>query len=291
MKKPSVLLVLIAALLATVTAHGQAFKVSSFPSGANVIIDGIDTGKVTPMSASLTLGNHGVVVQIPNSGWAADTRTVTIISGNNDLSVTLLPALTVGPIGPAGPTGPQGPKGDTGATGPQGPAGAAGATGPTGPQGPKGDTGAAGLSGPSVASVNGLPCSIGLIPGAVSIDLDSFEHQANAVATLICSPNTISLGTLTCGNSVSRSGPISQAGASVWLTVSLPSTSCSATLTLTASSGIQFDVVPQFDPTTNIASGVTTAFTTTGAGLYFIRIYGATSSVTGTWTMNVVVAQ
>jgi hypothetical protein len=97
--------------------NGGALKVTSFPSGAKVSIDGVDTGKVTPMSLSLAVGDHAVIVSIPNSGWNPDSRIVTIVSGNNDLSVTLLPAVT------AGPPGPPGPKGDTGATGPTGAAG------------------------------------------------------------------------------------------------------------------------------------------------------------------------
>jgi|SRR5215213_6144154 len=70
-------------------------KVTSFPSGAQVIIDGVSTGKTTPMAISLSIGEHIVTVSIPNSGWTPDTRPVTIVSGNNDLSVTLLPLLTV----------------------------------------------------------------------------------------------------------------------------------------------------------------------------------------------------
>lgn len=115
-----------------------ALKVTSFPSGANVSVDGVDTGKLTPMNISLPVGQHTVVVFIPNSGWNPDNRQVTIVSGNNDLSVTLLPMLTVGPQGPPGPPGP---KGDTGPQGPQGD------VGPQGPQGPKGDTGAQGTPG------------------------------------------------------------------------------------------------------------------------------------------------
>ena len=127
-----------------------SLKVTSYPSGANVVIDGLNTGKTTPMSVSLSIGDHTVVVAVPSSGWNPDTRTVTIVSGNNDLSVTLLPALTVGPQGPQGPAGPQGPKGDTGAAGPKGDAGAtgpkgdAGATGPQGPAGPQGPPGSSG---------------------------------------------------------------------------------------------------------------------------------------------------
>src|SRR6266404_2610563 len=96
-----------------------ALKVTSFPTGASVSVDGADTGKVTPMSISVAVGTHTVVVSIPNSGWNSDTRTVEVVSGNNDLSVTLLPNLAIGPIGPAGPAGP---------TGPQGPAGPAGSS-------------------------------------------------------------------------------------------------------------------------------------------------------------------
>src|SRR5579864_8446047 len=85
------------ASLAAVKLQAQSgngdLKVTSFPSGANVVIDGTDTGKVTPMSTSLAVGDHIVVVSIPNSGWNPDTRPVTIASGNNDLSVTLLPVL------------------------------------------------------------------------------------------------------------------------------------------------------------------------------------------------------
>ena len=143
-------------------AQNASLKVTSFPSGANVSVDGEDTGKTTPMSVSVSVGTHTVVVSIPNSGWIAQTLTVMVDSDNKDLSVTLLPASTIGPIGPPGPKGdtgpqgpigPQGPKGDTGATGPDGPAGpigpagAAGATGDAGPTGPTGPQGPAGPSG------------------------------------------------------------------------------------------------------------------------------------------------
>src|SRR5688572_708030 len=75
---------------------GGSLKVTSFPSGAKVVIDGVDTVKVTPMSASLPVGDHSVTVSIPNSGWNTDSRIVTIAAGNNDLSVTLLPIVTNG---------------------------------------------------------------------------------------------------------------------------------------------------------------------------------------------------
>lgn len=101
------------------TGNGS-LKVTSFPSGANVSIDGTDTGKVTPMSTSVAVGDHTVVVSISNSGWNPDMRTVTIVSGNNDLSVTLLPVVTAGPQGPQGPAGSQGQQGPAGQQGPPG---------------------------------------------------------------------------------------------------------------------------------------------------------------------------
>ena len=56
-------------------AQNGALKVTSFPSGANVSVDGVDTGKVTPMSISLSIAvPHRVVVSIPGLGWLPDTR-------------------------------------------------------------------------------------------------------------------------------------------------------------------------------------------------------------------------
>jgi hypothetical protein len=111
-------------LLGAAPLAAATLKVSSFPSGAEVLVDGVSTGKVTPMNISVTEGDHTVTVRIPNSGWNPDTRTVTIVSGNNDLSVTLLPALTTGPPGPKGDKGERGPQGLQGDPGPQGPSGA-----------------------------------------------------------------------------------------------------------------------------------------------------------------------
>src|SRR5260370_2017039 len=115
-----------------------ALKVTSFPSGANVSVDGVDTGKVTPMSISVAVGMHTVMVSIPNSGWNPDSRPFVVVAGNNDLSVTLLPNLAIGPTGPPGPTGPAGPAGSAV------PAGATRATGSTGATGPARPKGAAG---------------------------------------------------------------------------------------------------------------------------------------------------
>jgi hypothetical protein len=149
-------LVVIAMAVAAQAQGSGSLKVTSYPSGANVAIDGIDTGKTTPMSESLSIGTHAVTVSVPFSGWNPDTRTVTITSGNNDLSVTLLPTLTTGPTGATGPqgvpgmAGPPGPAGATGSTGPAGATGAAGADGApgaTGPQGVPGQPGADGATG------------------------------------------------------------------------------------------------------------------------------------------------
>lgn len=105
------------------TASGVSFaqtgvlKVTSFPSGAQVWVDGTYTGKVTPMSISVTLGDHQVTVKLADSSWKADERTVTILGGNNDLSVTLLPAATQGERGPQGERGLQGERGPQGEPG------------------------------------------------------------------------------------------------------------------------------------------------------------------------------
>jgi Protein of unknown function (DUF1566)/PEGA domain len=82
-----------------------------------VIVDGVNTGKLTPTNISVADGDHIVTVQIPGSGWNPDTRTVTIVPGNNDLSVTLLPTPTPGPPGPKGDKGDQGIQGVRGIQG------------------------------------------------------------------------------------------------------------------------------------------------------------------------------
>src|SRR5437667_32798 len=155
-------------------ADGGALKVTSFPSGANVFVDGVDTGKITPMTVSVPLSTHTITVsfgsiscQDPASlGWTPATHTMEVVQGTNFLSVTLLPCLTVGPQGPAGPQGLPGLPGtaatvtvdttttvapgsnanvtDTGTanaavlnfTIPQGVPGPQGPSGPTGPTGP-----------------------------------------------------------------------------------------------------------------------------------------------------------
>src|SRR5260370_9392165 len=132
-----------------------ALKVTSFPSGANFSVDGMDTGKVAPMSIREPVGAHTVVVSIPNSGWNPDSRPFVVVAGNNDLSVTLLPILTTGP---PGPKGDKGDKGDLGPPGAPGASGVPGATGPAGPAGATGATGADGATGaPGAAGPQGPP--------------------------------------------------------------------------------------------------------------------------------------
>ena len=92
-------------------------KVSSFPAGAQVWVDGVNTGKVTPMNISLSEDEHVITVQIPGSEWSAVTRRVTIGPGDNDLSITLLPTVSAGPPGPKGDKGDKGDKGEPGQPG------------------------------------------------------------------------------------------------------------------------------------------------------------------------------
>src|SRR5260370_39859381 len=124
-----------------------SLKVTSFPSGAHVSVDGVDTRKVTPMSTEVRVGNHKVRVYVPGSGWNSETVPVQVHPSGNQLDVILLPNNTVGPAGPQGPVGlpgapgPAGPPGPRGTAGPAGPAGVAGAQGPAGPTGATGGEG------------------------------------------------------------------------------------------------------------------------------------------------------
>src|SRR6266853_443255 len=159
-----VFLIILSGAWNSLQAQGAELNVTSYPSGAHVSVDGQELWKVTPLHIDLRVGSHTVMVFVPNSGWNPDMRTVDIVPGNNDLSVTLLPKFTAGPVGPQGPQGPigatgatgsqglpgpAGPVGPTGATGPAGPAGAIGPAGPQGSAGPVGATGATGVMGPA----------------------------------------------------------------------------------------------------------------------------------------------
>ena len=78
MKKPVLMCALFVAVLlsaaAPAAAQSGALKVTSFPTGAAVMVDNVPTGKVTPMSVSLPVGDHTVTVAIPGAGWQAEKR-------------------------------------------------------------------------------------------------------------------------------------------------------------------------------------------------------------------------
>jgi PEGA domain/Collagen triple helix repeat (20 copies) len=140
-------------VLSAAPAAASTLKVTSFPSGARVSVDGVNTGKLTPMNVALADGDHVVTVDIPGSGWSADTRVVTITPGNNDLSVTLLPVVTQGPPGLKGDRGDKGEKGEKGDKGDKGDPGEMGGKGDRGDKGDQGDKGDPGPPGP----VGGIP--------------------------------------------------------------------------------------------------------------------------------------
>ena len=144
-----VLIYALTMFLSASTLYGAngSLKVTSFPSDAQVSIDGVSTGKSTPMSISLFEAVHEVTVHMSGGGWNPNTQMVAITPGRNELSVTLLPTVTDGTKGDKGDTGPAGPKGDTGATGSAGLQGSKGDKGDTGLQGVKGDTGPEGPKG------------------------------------------------------------------------------------------------------------------------------------------------
>jgi hypothetical protein len=188
-----------------------------------------------------------------------------------------------------------------GAAGPQG---AQGLPGLQGPQGPKGDMGVLA----SFNDVNGLPCSVA---GTAATMVVSFA--SNGVATLTCNlppppvppdgfnntfGNPVQLGIINCGQSTVRNGTTAPAGTEDWFVFNWPG-QCgrnafgfpipggTAVVNLTSSDPILFDIRTDF--ATNVVSRVTSSFQTSTPGTYYIRIYGATSAVTGTWAMTVFV--
>lgn len=114
-------------------AKAQNLVLKSFPSGAEVFIDGTDTTRQTPYNQGITAGQHTIEVVPPGTGWNSTSTQVTIPSGGAfNLTMVMIPTLTTGPQGPQGVAGPTGPTGATGSTGPQGPSGPTGAQGPAG---------------------------------------------------------------------------------------------------------------------------------------------------------------
>ena len=94
------LIVLLGTFAVTARVEAASLKVSSFPSGAKVTVDGVDTGMVTPMTIAVPEGDHVVTVSIPGSGWKAETQIVTIAAGINTLNVTLVPTVVAPADGP-----------------------------------------------------------------------------------------------------------------------------------------------------------------------------------------------
>lgn len=172
---------------------GHAVVISSFPDGAHVSLDGVDTGRLTPMELhKIPVGVHTIKVWVDAAGWSTDTRTINVLDldangrvRDTQLSFTLLPMTTQGPPGPQGTSGVSitgatvdvnghliltysntttsdaglvastipGPIGPMGIPGPQGLPGVAGPAGAAGPMGPAGPMGAS-ITGP--AGANGL---------------------------------------------------------------------------------------------------------------------------------------
>ena len=143
-------------LVGVQVARAQSLHITSFPDGASVVVSN-STGvvaqptKLTPVAISLPTGDYAVTVGANLTGWALNTRTFTVVAGDNYLSVDLLPTLTTGPPGPQGIQGVPGPQG---IPGPQGLQGLTGQPGPPGAAsiipGPTGATGATGPAGPSI---------------------------------------------------------------------------------------------------------------------------------------------
>ncbi|MBS2025548.1 MAG: PEGA domain-containing protein [Deltaproteobacteria bacterium] len=146
-------------MLCSLPALASQLEVSTFPSGADVTIDGALAGQ-TPLTVKLPKGTHEVELSVPASGWTKVTRSITLGAKETQvLTESIFPMGIIGPEGPQGPQGiigPEGPQGPQGIIGPEGPAGKQGIIGPEGPQGaqgiigpegPKGDTGAPGPKG------------------------------------------------------------------------------------------------------------------------------------------------
>ena len=80
-------------------------RLTSFPPGAEVWIDGAFTGKTTPATMLVALGERHVTVKAPGGGWAPAEQSIVVTTGLNVLALTLLPELTQGPPGSPGPPG------------------------------------------------------------------------------------------------------------------------------------------------------------------------------------------
>jgi hypothetical protein len=187
--------------------------------------------------------------------------------------------------GTQGPAGPQGSAGPAGATGPQGPAG------PIGPVGPQGPSGVGGLT--SLDALNGLPCTISLTTGSVAV-----TYSGNGLAALNCNlPPPLNFGAILCGQSELSQPLTVSAGAEVWIEVTAIMNGCNG-------SGVGFQINTTSNLLFSVGSNFTTVIVTEGAtgnqillsgsqltssGTYYIRLYGATPSASGTATISVAV--
>jgi hypothetical protein len=154
----------------------------------------------------------------------------------------------------------------------------------------------------SLNDLNGMRCSIAGTAGTTSLTFAS-----SGVATLTCTlpppppppltsdawstscAGASQLGSIDCQTGIQVMGTIFPAGDEDWFTVSwnpMGSSCRTMTVTMTASSGIQFDVQPDCTGNAKVASAVTNAILRAG-GTFYVRIYGATPNVTGTFTMTV----
>jgi hypothetical protein len=164
---------------------GHAVVISSFPDGAHVSLDGVDTGQLTPMELhKIPVGAHTIKVWVDAAGWSTDTRTINVLDldakgrvRDTQLSFTLLPITTQGPPGPQGTAGvsitgaavdvnghliltySNATTSDAGlvASTIPGPIGPMGIPGPQGLPGVAGPAGAVGPVGPMGASITGAP--------------------------------------------------------------------------------------------------------------------------------------
>jgi type VI secretion system VgrG family protein len=201
-------------------------KVSSFPSGAEVLVDGVSTGRETPALLLLSTGAHDVAVRRVGSDWEPQTRAITITRGRNDLDVTLVPVLTEGAtcwdlnanhqceLGTEDATG-DGLCTPADCRGPQGSPGLPGLPGAPGRDGSSCSAvresdgasiecedgssarvfdGAPGPPGPSASSLAGLAQLLGLDPPSISIPPEAIQPADCGSATLALTLGGAALG-------------------------------------------------------------------------------------------------
>ncbi len=85
-------LLFVTALLHSVPLPGQTtstLEVVSSPSGAEVLLDGASTGKLTPATFPVFPGTHQLTVRAMGPGWIPAVRSVVVAQGTNSVSVVL----------------------------------------------------------------------------------------------------------------------------------------------------------------------------------------------------------